>query len=162
MRKHAFLKDNTVVKVELISSAEYNVQSKLFDSVIDIHDSIPEPDIEWVLVGNTLTPPEHLSSSDELDAIQQKAQQAFGQKILVPYINKLGARNFKLTRDGVAVNVSAMASQMSLLKLLLETGALKSSRGLCGQMITVHPNHADVLTEVITEITNFLTSNGWN
>lgn len=161
MRKHAFLKDDIVVMVESVEAEKYKEYTETYNTIIDIEDMIPQPEIGWILVGNKLESSVNSFSLDELDAIQQKAQQAFGQKILIPYINKLGARNFKLTRDGVIVNVSTMASQMSLLKLLLETGALKSSRGLCGQMSSIHTNHVDILNEVIAEITNFLTNNGW-
>ena len=162
MRKYAIIDNNIVVKVLNLSETEIQTEVEYHSMVLDIEDLIPCPEVGWILEGNTLRFIKSNLTSEQLDDIQQESQQKFGQKILVPYINRLGSRNLKLARDGVPVDVSVMASQMSLLKLLLETGALKTARGLTYQMATVHVNHSDILNLIIAEITNFLSNQGWN
>lgn len=161
MKKYAFLIDNTVVKIETIDENQYEDEIKSHDCIIDVDDMAITPEIGWVLAGNKLVS-NYIPAGTQLDDIQQASQQKFGQKILIPYINKLGSRNLKLTREGVTVDVAVMASQMSLLKLLLETGALKTAKGLSYQMRASHLNHSDILNEIIAEIANFLSTNGWN
>jgi hypothetical protein len=73
----------------------------------------------------------------------------------------MGARNLKLSEEGVVVDVASLASQLSSIKLLLETGALKTARGICTLQKPNFSNHSDIFQVVIDEITNFLNTNGY-
>lgn len=162
MRKYAIVSNQVVTS---IVSAEDEAASELVKSsemVIDIEDQVPQPDVGWTLSGNTLVAPVQNMSHDQLDAYQQKAQRLFGLKILPLAVDKIGARNLKLSREGTPADVATLASQMASIKVLLEGGALKTVRTICTAIKPMHPNHEDVLDDVIAEITNFLQQNGWN
>lgn len=163
MALHACLNNKTVAEiVEITSYEEYESYSKKYSTVLDISNYIITPQVGWILAGYILSAPvNHELSLDEQDAYQQKAQRLFGLKILPIAVDKLGARNLKLSRDGIPADVATLASQMASIKVLLEGGALKTVRGLCVSIKPMHPNHTDILDEVIAEISNFLESNGW-
>lgn len=161
MRKYAIVFNQVVTSVIEAEDDEIVDIMRASQMVIDIEDQIPQPEVGWVLSGSRLTLPNYELSLDEQDAYQQKAQRLFGLKILPLAMDKLGARNLKLSRDGTPADVTTLASQMASIKILLEGGALKTVRGLCVSIKPMHPNHADILDEVIAEISNFLESNGW-
>ena len=162
MKKYAIVDDNIVTEVLDLDDEGVRREQAYHSLVIFVQEHDPIPTVGWELRGNILVKPLSDLTLEQLDDIQQESQQRFGQKVLIPYINKLGSRNLKLARESTPVDVSSMASQMALLKLLLETGALKTARGLSYQMKAVHANHVDILDTLISEITGFLISHGWN
>lgn len=162
MKKYAIIDDNLVTEILDLEDEEVTKEQAYHSLVVEIEGLNPLPAVGWELNGNTLIRPLNNLTLEQLDDIQQDSQQKFGQKVLTPYVNKLGSRNLKLARESISVNVSAMASQMALLKLLLETGALKTARGLSYQMKSIHTNHIDILDALISEITGFLNTHGWN
>lgn len=161
MRLHACVNDNVVTKVVELDEESYSLEASSNQAVIDIEDIIPRPEVGWNLQGATLVAGSDLSL-DEHDAFQQKSQRLFGQKLLPLAVDKVGARNLKLSRDGTPANVTALASNMASIKMLMEGGALKTVRTLCGMIKPSFPAHEDILDWVSAEITNFLTNNGWN
>lgn len=56
MRKHAFLNDNIVLKVESIDEADYAEQSRGYQLVIDVEDLVILPQAGWILNGNRIVP----------------------------------------------------------------------------------------------------------
>lgn len=162
MSKHAIVNNNLVTEVRDISDSEYAELSKSNQLLIDIENAIPEPAVGWILVGNKLQMAGSSLTLDQLDAFQQSAQRKYGLLLLPVLVDKMGARNFKLSREGTPVDVAALATQMASIKLLLETGALKTVRNICNALKPAFPAHADILQYAIDEITNFLISNGWN
>lgn len=162
MRKYAIVSNQVVQSIVTVEDEAASELVRTNEMVIDIEDQIPQPEVGWVLSGNALLAPIQNMSNDQLDAYQQKAQRLFGLKILPAAVDKIGARNLKLSREGTPADVATLASQMASIKVLLEGGALKTVRSICGAIKPMHPNHADVLDEVIAEITNFLQQNGWN
>lgn len=161
-RKHAVLQNNVVSEILLLEEEQVSAKAKEAETIIDIEDTIPQPEVGWVLSGNLLTAPTQSMSPDELDAYQQKAQRIFGLKILTLAVDKVGARNLKLAREGTPADVAALGSQMASIKILLEGGALKTVRSVCNAIKPMYPNHADILQATADEITTFLQNNGWN
>lgn len=161
-RKFAIIENNIVVSVEQLDEIEVEARSKEVQALIDIEDMIPQPEVSWILSGNTLQSANSNMSLEEADAYQQKAQRLFGLKILPLAVDKIGARNLKLARETTPADVAALAGQMASIKLLLEGGALKTARTICTAIKPSFPLHADVLQEVVDEINAFLTANGWN
>lgn len=163
--KFAIISNNlieTIMEVESEAELSAKLNLRSVQGVIDITDQVPEPQVGWALIGSELmnqTPP---TTSDEHDAYQQKAQRQKGEQLCKKATDLVGARNLKLARELVPVDVALLASQMLSLKTLLEGGALKTVRGLCLAMKAAHPNHADILQSIVDEITEFLIKNNWN
>lgn len=162
MRKYAIVSNQVVQSIITAEDEAASELVKTHEMVIDIEDQVPQPEVGWTLSGNTLVAPIQSMTNDQLDAYQQKAQRLFGLKVLTVAVDKVGARNLKLSREGTPADVATLGSQMASIKILLEGGALKTVRSICGAIKPMHPNHADVLDEVVAEITNFLQQNGWN
>lgn len=157
MRKYAILKEGFVEEIKVMSDSEV---SEISNMIVDIQDVIPEPQIGWFLLGNRLVPANiEQMSSDEYDSYQQTAQRKYGLILLPKLVDMVGARNLKLTRESTPVDVAALAGQMASVKLLLETGALKTVRGLCFSLKPIFPLHADILQHAVDEISNFLSVN---
>lgn len=151
-----------VTSVVDLGDSEVAAASSSNEMVIDIEDMIPQPEAGWKLDGNKLVPGQTEMTLDQADLYQQTAQRKFGLKLLPMAVDMVGARNFKLYREGTAVDVAVLAGQMASIKLLMEGGALKTVRSLCSYLKPSFPNHEDILDFIIAEITNFLTNNGWN
>lgn len=162
MRKYAIVSNQVVTSIVDADDEATSELVKTSEMIVDIEDQIPQPEVGWVLSGNSLVLPTESMTPDELDAYQQKAQRLYGLKILTLAVDKIGSRNLKLAREGTPADVATLGSQMASIKILLEGGALKTVRSICGAIKPMHPNHSDVLDEVIAEITNFLQQNGWN
>lgn len=161
MRTYAIVEEGVVTEIAVLTEEQFIERTRTCLGV-DIEDEIPRPQVGWKLDGNRLVPVSESSNPDELDAIQQKSQRLFGMKLLPMAVDLVGARNLKLSREGTPANVTALASQMQVIKLLLEGGALKTTRTVCESLKPSFPLHEDILQTVINEITNFLDSNGWN
>lgn len=161
-RKHAVLQNNVVSEILLLEEEQVSAKAKEVEAIIDIEDTIPRPEVGWVLSGNTLIQPTQNLTSDQLDSYQQTAQRLFGLKLLPSAVDRVGARNLKLAREATPADVVSLANQMASIKLLLEGGALKTARTVCLMIKPSFPLHADILQAVADEITNFLQTNGWN
>lgn len=161
-RKFAILKENVVIEIINLSSEEAALKAREVETLIDIEDEIPQPTLGWKLSGNKLVLPSNNLSSEEQDSFQQTSQRLFGMKLLTKAVDKVGARNLKLSRENTPADIAALANQMAAIKLLLEGGALKTSRTLCLAIKPMFPLHEDILQEVADEITIFLVLNNWN
>jgi hypothetical protein len=158
-RKYAIITDNNVTSIETLEDIQVSDRARQVQMLIDIENMLPQPQIGWKLVGNKLQLNNSSMSSDELDAYQQTTQRLFGLSLLPKAVDKIGARNLKLDREGAPADVAALASQMASIKILMESGALKTVRMICTAIQPAHPNHADILQEVVVEISNFLALN---
>lgn len=159
MRKYAIVEENTITKIETLSEDEVR---SIKSNVIDIEDTIPQPQVGWDMVGNTLQPSFPTSNDDEMDAAKQTAQRIFGQKLIPTVVDKVGARNLKLSRLGTPVDVAALNNQLQIVRQLLDGGALRTVRGLCVYLKPSFQNHVDIFDYLVAEITNFLIDRGWN
>jgi len=162
MRTYAIIDNNIVTEVLDLDDSGVIMEAAYHQLIIDVTDTIPQPQAGWVLDGNTLVMATAEMTQEERDLFQQQAQRKFGTYLCGIATDLVGARNLKLTRESIPVDVALLASQMLSLKTLMEGGALKTVRGLCYVMKTAHPNHADILDQVIGQITSFLVNNGWN
>jgi hypothetical protein len=154
MRKYAFIKDNVVRLVDSIDEQDYSLHIREWDSIIDVEDLSPVPQVGWMLIGNSLLP-----VSPET---QQREQQVFGALLALEMVNKMGARNLALSQSGTSVNVSTILTNLAAVKALTETGALKTARSALQMYAPAMPLHADILAEAVQRITSFLQSKGWD
>ena len=97
----------------------------------------------------------------ETNLERQKAQREFGLYLVPELIDMIGERNLTLIQNGQTVNITAIASDNSGIKLLIETGALSTARAICSQLKAKYPLHADIYDHVIDDITEFLNEKGY-
>lgn len=154
MRKYAFIRDGVVRLIDFLAEEEYIIQSRSWEAIVDVEDASLQPQVGWLLIGNTLLP-----VSPE---VQQREQQLFGASLCLEMVNRMGSRNLTLAQAGTAVNVSAVLATLGTVKSLLETGALKTARTVLQMYAPTLPLHSDLLTETVTRITAFLQSKGWD
>jgi hypothetical protein len=161
MRKHAFLRENVVVKIESIDESSYSEDSKECQLLIDVEDFNVQPEIGWVLNGSVLESGVTLDNVDQITSEQQKNQRIFGQKLSPILVDKMGARNLRMSLEGQTPNVSSLLSTLGVVKALAETGALKTARGVMMQVKPAYPLYVDILDFAINEISNFLATMGY-
>lgn len=161
MRTYAILKDLVVTEITTMD-VDQCAMCSLDSMVVDVEDQIPQVQIGWVLEGNKIKSNIVVSDPDEMDAVQQTSQRIYGQRLLPIAVDLVGARNLKLSREGTPANVQALAVQMQTVKVLMESGALKTTRTVCESLKPGFPLHADILQYVIDDITAFLVMNNWN
>lgn len=157
-RKYAIVKNNVVSSIEILSDEEIVTRMKEVEIIIDIEDMSPEPAINWVLNSNRLEIPQNLSSREqfEIDLNDKKSQ--FGINLSKIAVNKIGARNKILNKNGQ--QVTALLTSLLGIKALLETGALGTARALCVQLRLGYTEYTDIFDEVISEINKFEQSFG--
>ena len=161
MTNYALLKYNVVTDV-LELTDERVLECSRDHTVIDLTDYSLSPQVGWVLEGNRIVPPVEISTGSQADAFQQNQQRLFGEKLANKATDWFGARNLKLGREGTPVDVAALSGALLNAKLLLQGGALKTARTVCGMMKGSFPNHTDIFDLIVADITAFLTANGWN
>lgn len=161
MRKHALLKNNTVVEIRDLTEEDYTALAKSYQLIIDIEDMFNRPSVGWILDGNTMRANNNFATLDDAVAEQQKRQREFGQKLSPILVDMMGARNLKLTAEGVTVNVSSLLSSLNSIKALIETGALKTARGVLASVTPVFPAYADIFDYASAQITQFLADNSY-
>lgn len=157
MRRYALLKNNTVFAVLTLSDEEI---AAVTDLVFDVETS-PEVEVGWILVGNKLQKKSSIQEASAEQQAQQTHQRMFGQELSPFVVDKIGTRNIQLSSAGVVLDVVTLAVQMQSVKLLIETGALKTARGLCVALQGAFPLHKDIFDYVITEISSFLVASGY-
>lgn len=151
---HAFLKNNTILLIDSISEEEYHLHIREWDSIIKIQDMVPLPKVGWILQGNKLVP---------VDALfQQTQQQVFGASLALELVNKMGARNLILSSQGSSVNVSSLLANVGTIRSLIETGALKTARTAMQSLLPLYPDYSDIFNFGIMQISQFLSSRGWD
>lgn len=57
MRKHALIKDNVVVAIEMLDAEGYAAKIGSYQIIIDIEDLSPQPGLAWTLQGSALVAP---------------------------------------------------------------------------------------------------------
>lgn len=161
MEKHACILNNSIVEiVEVVNEDHYREIASKYPTVIKIQDLVPQPQVGWILNGIILQPAslENLSE-EQLHEFQQRSQRQFGQHLLPDLIDKMGVRNLQLSKQFANIDVTTIATQMANIKLLLETGALKTARSICLMIAPGFPQHQDILEYGVNKITEFLNVN---
>jgi hypothetical protein len=155
MRKYAIVINNVVSSVIQIEPEDFGQYAGTF---IDIEDLSPQPAVGWVLNGNKLEYPIGQSSVEELEIRLAEKKTDFGIKLSYNCINKIGARNKILNKNGT--QVTTLLNQLIGVKMLLETGALGTARYSCSQLKLVYTEYADIFDYVISEVNTFESSYG--
>lgn len=153
MSKYALV-NNTVI-TNIIESEDFNYAeySKSNHMVIDITDLIPTPQIGWILNGNQLELPLGVSDREKMEIDLNRRKREFGTVISNMCIDKIGARNKILNKNGT--QVTALLTALLGVKSLLETGALGTARYACTQLKLVYTEYSDIFDYVINEVNAF-------
>ena len=93
---------------------------------------------------------------------QQKAQRNFGEQLAEVLIDELGEEIIILENAGTPIDVSLIISAIQPIKELMAFGLLKSARSALQALLISMPTYSDYLNSGITQITDFLQSNGWD
>ncbi len=153
MRKHALIKNNVVIDVPLVDEENYASTLSFGDLLIDIEDTTPQPQINWVLDGNMLVFPKGISDREVLEEELATKKSDFGIKLAKTAVDKIGARNKILNKSGA--QVATLLNQLLPIKLLLETGALGTARATCTQLKVIYTEYADIFDQIISEVSRF-------
>lgn len=161
MSLYALVDDYIIVDIRMLGDDEIFVESKRHQMVLDLTGVIPSPAVGWIFNGHKFVP--SLAPLSEIDAIalQQRTQREFGQVMVLKAVDALGVRNLELYNAGTPVNIANIAQQMSNMRLLLESGALKTCVSLCNAVKTSYPQYVDIFEMVIKEVTDFLNANNY-
>ena len=158
MRKYALIKNSVVIQTVDIEDDDVPGVIAANEMVIDITDQNPLPAIGYILNGNVLEIPQNNSSREqfEIDLNSRKAE--FGIKLAKVAIDRIGARNKILNKNGS--QVISLLTQLIGVKSLLETGALGTARNSCIQLKSIFTEYVDIFDEVINQINLFETNFG--
>jgi hypothetical protein len=74
----------------------------------------------------------------------------------------VGTINLTLSSQGQVVNVSTLLTNLMTVKMLLETGALKTARSLCMFYKPQFTTYSNVFQHAIDEVTRYLHQKGWD
>lgn len=94
---------------------------------------------------------------------KQREQREYGDYLSKEMTDLVGVVNLNLASQNIAVNIAQLGQTLSGLKLLMEGGALKTSRNLCNYYKTV-PDLApyiSVFDHAIEDINEFLALRGY-
>lgn len=103
----------------------------------------------------------YITEMKDYNTMKQELQMEYGNYILPELVNGMGIRNLELASQGVVVNTVGIAQDNAGIKLLLETGALRTAVSLASQLKQKYNNHASVYDGMINEINNFLVEKGF-
>jgi hypothetical protein len=92
---------------------------------------------------------------------KQQSGREFGQSILNDFIDAIGTRNLDLSKAGATINTLAIAQDNAAVKLLIETGAIKTASDLMLSLKIKYPTHADLYEWAYNKIHTFLTERGY-
>lgn len=157
-RKYAVIQDNVVFEILELEAEDAQQKAKVSQAIIDITDADPQPMERWVLNGNKLEVPQGLSDREQLEIQLSSKKTDAGIKIARICVDRIGARNKILNKNGT--QVAAILNSLMPVKLLLETGALGTARYSCSQLKLVYTEYADVFDYAIAEINAFEQSHG--
>jgi hypothetical protein len=154
---YALIRNGYVVEIKTLTQEEYHVLIKLYDNIVDVTNMNPIPEVGWVLRGNQII---ELPIKEKL-AKQQAEQRQFGTELVVKLVDMVGAKNLELSINGTTPNVSSILSSLNSIMGLLQTGALKTARGLLVYYKPSFVVYEEVFQFGINEISKFLSDRGW-
>lgn len=158
MQKYAILNNNTVTEVVELSDEDYCIYIQNNQMAIDITDMSPQPLVGYVLNGNKLEVPQGRGDREEYEYALAVKKTDFGIKLARVAVDRIGARNKILNKNGQ--QVTALLNILIGVKMLLETGALGTARYSCAQLKVVYTEYSDIFDNVIEQINSFEISNG--
>lgn len=153
IRKYALINDSIVTQVIEIDQNDYSQYIGSNHMMIDVTDLDPQPQVNWILNGNKLEFPDGNSNREKLEIDLAIKKTDFGIKLARTAIDRIGARNKILNKNGAQVAV--LLTQLLSVKLLLETGALGTARYSSLQLKLLYTEYADIFDYVVNEINIF-------
>jgi hypothetical protein len=153
MKKYALVNDSIVTQIIEIDENDYQQYSGTNHMVVDVTDLDPQPQANWILNGNKLEFPNGTSNREKLEIDLAEKKTDFGIKLARTAIDRIGARNKILNKNGT--QVATLLTQLLSVKLLLETGALGTARYSSLQLKAVYTEYSDIFDYVVNEINTF-------
>jgi len=156
VRTYACVSENIIVDVIYIDPEDYRHYGAIYQLVVDIEDLVIQPDIGWTLSRNTfIAPPEMVSELDKEYHLTLvcRAARKFGEALSKVAADKIGGRNLSLGKT--EQQIQTFAGQLMQLKLILDGGALVTSRSIMGAMKAAYPEYADLFQWGIDQIDEF-------
>lgn len=92
---------------------------------------------------------------------QQNEQRLFGAELVGKFVDKIGARNLYLASKGVSINLQSLSQDNAALKMMVESGVLKTTLSYVSLIKAKYPDHSDIYDQASEEILNFLTERGF-
>lgn len=93
---------------------------------------------------------------------QQKAQRQFGEQLAEILIDEMGEELILLEAAGGTIDVSVIMTAIQPIIELLQFGLLKSARTALNALLPAMSAYEDYINAGVTQITDFLTANGWD
>lgn len=157
MRTYACVNDNIVVQIIEIDPSDYIHYGSIYQLVIDIDEMVVKPEIGWIMGGGgALVPPAEIDPSNlpeyRLECICRSARK-FGQGLSMIAADKIGGRNLMLGKT--EQQIQTFAGQLMQLKLILDGGALVTSRMVMVAMKAAYPEYSDLFQWSIDEIDHY-------
>lgn len=155
MKKYALLKDDTVVQIKDLTDEEIFNLTYEYSLIIDVSEYVVIPRVGWLLEANRLVPSSTTGLTPE-QMYQDYVSRArvFGRGLGDQLIDRLGARNLILgkTESQISATVQALAP----ISMLLQTGALVTSKTLITQIKPAYPEYQDIFDYAINQINSLL------
>lgn len=156
MKKYALLKENFVVSIENLDEAQYREKSKDYQLIIDIEEASIQPDIGWVLDGNSLKPYSSSMSEAEKEDKKMRARFRIGNAICDEAVIEISARNRALSKT--SAEVSAIITNFMPIEMALRKCALPTALGGIMQMKPAYMEYEDIFNEIISKLNTYLAS----
>lgn len=153
MKTYAILKNFVVINILVLDEESLQEEIKRNEMILEVTDLSPQPQIGWVLNGNRLEFPISDSDREKMEIELNKKKRLFGTELSNYAIDRIGARNKILNKNGT--QVTALLTQLIGVKALLETGALGTARFSCVQLKAIFTEYADIFDYVVSEINVF-------
>ncbi len=156
MRKYALLRENFVVSIESLDEIQYREKCKEYQLIIDVEDLAVQPDIGWVLDGNSAKPYSSSMSESEKEDKKMRARFRIGNAICDEAVIKISARNRALAKT--SAEVSAIITNFMPIEMALRKCALPTALGGIIQMKPAYTEYEDIFNEIINKINAYLAS----
>jgi hypothetical protein len=159
LKKYAIINNNVVTEIVEIDDEtnDFHIYSSKNQLVIDIDSMSPQPVVGYVLNGNKLELPQGFTDREAYEEHLNDLKSTFGTMLSKKCINKIGARNKILNKNGA--QVTALLNTLLGVRFLLEGGALGTARNSCVQLKSAYTEYSDIFDYVINEINIFEQNN---
>lgn len=150
----AIINNNKVVEVKELEEVSYRITAAINDLVLDISDTIPQPQVDWLLQGNKLVPNGAGATAQEITEQIVAKHIIVGKRIKDAAAARLGGRNLILGKT--SAEIATFVGQVISIGFLLEGGALRTARSAIEGLKAGYPDYTSELEKVIDEITAFI------
>jgi hypothetical protein len=148
--KYAIVKDGVVF--EVLESLDISKAKTAL--IIDITDMAPEPNVGWVLIGNSLQK-KQISESEKTDIILDMRFK-FGNKLADEMIKKMSKTNLSLIASGQTLNINTVISNFSSIESALRKCAVPTARNAIASLMVAYPEYTNDFSYALGEIDSYL------